>query len=79
MNVTYQIEPASTDRLLTCLDLAIEEAKLVKSLIEIKGITDNLEIVKPRSKRLMNLDRDIDYLEKKLAKVRNQASIRLID
>jgi len=79
MNVTYQIEPASTDRLLTCLDLAIEEAKLVKSIIETKGITDNLEIVKPRSKRLMSLDRDIDYLEKKLAEVRNQASIRLID
>ena len=79
MNVTYQIDPASTDRLLTCLDLAIEEAKLVKSLIETKSITDNLEIVKQRSKRPMNLDRDIDYLEKKLAEVRNQASIRLID
>jgi len=79
MNINYQIEPASTDRLLNCLDLAIEEAKLVKSLIETKGISDNLEIAKPRSKRPMNLDRDIDYLEKKLAEVRNQASIRLID
>lgn len=77
MKVTYQIEPTSTDRLLICLDLAIEEAKLVKSLVETKGIADKLEIAKPGSKRLANLGRNIKYLEKKLAKVRNQASKRL--
>ena len=79
MNVIYQIEPSSTDRLLSCLDLAIEEAKLVKMLIETKSIVDRLKIEERSSNSQMNLDRNIDILEKKLADIRGQASKRLTD
>ena len=71
MNVSPQIEPVSTDRLLTCLGLAIDEAKLVKSIIESKDMAHKLKNKKPLSEKLSHLNREIEYLELKLAKVRS--------
>ena len=66
-------EPASTDRLLASLALAIEEARLVRSIIESQGIADRLRSEKPVSTRLARIDREIEYLESRLAQLRNRA------
>lgn len=67
-------EPASTDRLLASLTLAIEEARLVRSIIESKGIADRLRSEKPVSRRLAHIDREIEYLESRLAQLRNRTN-----
>ncbi len=51
MNLTLEIEPTSTDRLLNCLGLAIEEAKLMKSIIEPKDLATKLEAEHPKPRR----------------------------
>ena len=63
-------EFASRDRLLTGLDLAIEEAKMIKALLDKKDAKERkLEDLK----MLVNLEREIDYLETTLIEVRSQA------
>jgi hypothetical protein len=74
MNLHPQIEPASTGSLLAYLGLAIDEAKLVRLLIQSKNMVRQLKAEKPFSDRLIYLNREIKYLEKKLAKVRCQAN-----
>ena len=66
-------EAASTDRLLTSLALAIEEARLVRSIIESQGIADRLKSERPVSKRLAHINREIEYLESRLAQLRGRA------
>jgi hypothetical protein len=74
MNLNPQIEPVSTARMLTCLGLAIDEAKLVRSLIQSKDMAHQMKAEKSFSDRLNHLNREIKYLEKKLAEVRYQAN-----
>lgn len=74
MNLHPQIEPVSTGRLLDCLGLAIDEAKLVRSLIHSKNMLHKLKAENTFSDRLIHLNREIKYLEKKLAEVRCQAN-----
>ena len=74
MDTPSHLEPVSTDRLLTSLTLAIEEAKLVRTIIESKNIADRLKAEKPLSKRLADINREIDYLETKLAQLRSRAN-----
>ncbi len=74
MDTPSHQEPASTDRLLTSLTLAIEEARLVRSIIESKGIADRLEVEAPVSERLAHINREIEYLEAKLAQLRSRAN-----
>ena len=73
MNVSPQIEPTSTNRLLTCLGLAIDEAKLVRSIIESKNLAHKLKNEQLLSEKLRRLNREIEYLEVKLAKIRSRA------
>jgi hypothetical protein len=74
MNLHPQIEPASTGRLLTCLGLAIDEAKRVRSIIKSKDSAAELELEKPAPRKLILLNREIELLEAKLDKIRSQAS-----
>ncbi len=74
MDTRSHEEPVSTDRLLTSLTLAIEEAKLVRSIIESKSIADLLKSEQPLSKRLAHINREIEYLETKLAQLRSRAN-----
>lgn len=67
-------EPASTDRLLASLTLAIEEARLVRAIIESKGIADRLRSETPVSGRLARIDREIEYLESRLAQLRKRTN-----
>jgi len=74
MNLSPQIEPTSTDRLLTCLGLANDEAKQVGSIIESKDMAHNLKKENPLSEKLYHLNREIEHLEVKLTKVRSRAN-----
>ena len=76
MRTAHQIEPTSTDQLLTCLGLAIDEAKLVRTIIESKDLAFRLKTEKSLPKRLAHIDREIVYLEAKLAEVREKAKQR---
>ena len=76
MNDPSEIEPVSTEQLLNCLGLAIDEAKLLRSLIESRELAARLKQENPFSDRLVYLNREITYLEKKLAEVRRKADSR---
>ena len=73
MHGIHQIEPKSTDRVLACFSLAVDEAKLVRSLIQAKERARAIRESTPFSERLVCLNREISYLERKLAEVRKQA------
>lgn len=73
MDTTPQIEPVSTDLLLTCLGLAIDEAKLVRSIIASKELASRLKFENPSSDRMDKLNKEIHYLETKLSQVRSLA------
>jgi hypothetical protein len=74
LNPSVQIEPVSADHLLTCLDLAIDEAKLVRSLIKSKDMAFKLKEENPFSDTLLFLNVEIPYLEAKLIQVRSMAN-----
>ncbi len=74
MNGSHQIEPTSTDRLLNCLGLAIDEAKLARSLIQAKDRAHKEKTENHFSHRLIIINREIELLEAKLARVRSQAN-----
>lgn len=63
-------EIASRDKLLTGLSLAIAEARLVQKLIQRRKSPRNLEEVK----KLVNVEREIDYLETTLTKLKSNDS-----
>ena len=68
-----QTDTVSTEYLLTYLGRAIDEAKLVRSIIKLKDKTYNLKAEQPFSNRLIHLNREAEYLESKLIQIRNRA------
>ena len=74
MNLSTQIEPTSSDHLLTCLDLAIDEARLVRLLIKTTDMAFKLKQENPFSDSLLFLNIEIPYLEAKLIQVRSMAN-----
>lgn len=74
MDISPQIEPTSTGRLLTCLGLAIDETKLIRSINESRKVFAQLETDDPSSHRLLFLEKEISNLEARLAKIRRKAS-----
>jgi hypothetical protein len=71
MNISPQVQPVSTEHLLTCLDLAIDEAKLTRAIIKSKNIARDLEARNPVPQRLILLNREIELLAAKLDRVRS--------
>jgi hypothetical protein len=74
MDIHPQIEPTSTARLLTCMSLAIDETKLLRSINKSKLIVKQLEAENPSSHRLIFLKKEISNLEARLTKIRHKAS-----
>ncbi len=74
MDISPQITPTSTARLLTCLGLAIDETKLVKSINISREMVKQLESDDPLSHRLLFLRKEITSLEARLMKTRHKAS-----
>lgn len=73
MSAAHQIEPISTEHLLKCLGLAVDEAKYARQLITTKEMVDSLGAEKPFTQRVTHLNREIAYLELKLEEVRTKA------
>ena len=63
-------ELPSTEQLLTDLGLAIDEAKLVRSLIKSQDLARKLKEENPFSERLIYLNKEVRYMEDKLIKLR---------
>ena len=74
MDVQPQIDPTSTPRLLTCLSLAIDEIKLIKSIKNSTAMIKQLGTENPSSHKLLFLKREISNLETKLVNTRSKAS-----
>ena len=74
MNPSRQTESASTGHLLTCLGLAIDQAKLVRSIIRLQDRAYKLKQKKSFSDQLIHLNLEIKHLETKLAHVRSWAN-----
>ena len=73
MEISAQIEKTSTGRLLTCLGLAIDETKLIRSINESREIVAQLENDDPSSHRLLFLKKELSNLEARLTKIRRKA------
>jgi hypothetical protein len=74
MDIHPQIEPTSTARLLTCMSMAIDEIKLLRSINKSKLMVKQLEAENPSSHRLIFLKKEISNLEARLTKIRHKAS-----
>ena len=73
MNLSSNTELTSTERLLRCLGPAIDEAKLVRSIIKSRDFARNLAKDKPLFDRLQFVNQENDYLESELARVGTMA------
>jgi hypothetical protein len=74
MDTHPQIDPASTARLLICMNLAIDEIKQIKSIKSSSAMIKQLETENPSSHRLLFLRKEMLNLETRLAKTRSKAS-----
>ncbi len=74
MDISPQIAPTSTASLLTCLGLAIDETKLVRSINESREVIERLESEDPDSHRLLFLNKELSNLETRLIKTRRKAN-----
>jgi len=77
MNGAYSIKPTPTNSLLAALNIAIDEARLVRSILKSKDRKYKLSIEYPLSDKLAHLDREIQYLEAKLIQVRSMKDTAL--
>jgi hypothetical protein len=68
-----QIEPTSTERVLSCMALAIDETKLVRSIIKSRDMASKLKKDNMFTQRFSYLNQEITHLESKLVLVRNKA------
>ncbi len=63
-------EPANTKRVLANLSLAIDEARLVRKIVELSDYMRRIKFQPDSSKRLEYLSKEIERLEEQLAKTR---------
>lgn len=68
-----QIEPTSTERVLSCMALAIDETKLVRSIIKSRDMASKLKKDNLFMQRSSYLNQEITNLESKLVQVRSKA------
>jgi hypothetical protein len=69
MILSSQIEPVSTEHLVMCLGFAIDEARFVRPLIQMRDLTEKLRIEWSSCDHLTYLNRENVNLEKKLVEV----------
>lgn len=67
-NLATLYEVSSKDKLLTSLNLAIAEARKVRALMKQRNSLQKLEHVK----KLVQLEREIDYLETTMFEIRSR-------
>ena len=74
MNLSSLYEITSNDKLLVSLGLAIAEAKMLRSLLKARESSIKTDREDGKLERLVQLDREIDYLEAKLKEVRSKSN-----
>ena len=67
MSTQFELKQTLKYHPLTCLNQAIDEAKLIRSIIKSKKLIETLKETHPYSDRLNNLDHEIEFLDQKLA------------
>ena len=72
-NAFPQIAPTSTERVLSCMALAIDETKLVRSILKSRDMASNLKKDNLFTQSFSYLNKEITHLESKLVLVRNKA------
>ena len=75
MHGKHQIDPASTDSLLACLSLAIDETRLLRSIVATRDQANRLLDQPAEACRLAFLNRKIEHLEVELAEIRKRANL----
>ena len=73
MDTFPQIEPTSTERVLSCMALAIDETKLVRSIMKSRDMASKLKKDNLFTQRFSYLNQEITNLESRLVQVRNKA------
>ena len=68
-------EPDATLQLLNILDLAIDEARLVRKIMDINSQAGNIESTIGPSTRTRRLREEVKILESELSYIRNQKSL----
>jgi hypothetical protein len=68
------IEPTTTNRILANLGFAIDEAKIVRSIVEYSDHLRKIKYVPEASKRAQFIRDEIVRLETKLSQTRNRAT-----
>ena len=66
------IEPTTTDNLLANLSIAIDEAKIVRSIVQYSDHLRTIEYVPEAAKRAQFIRNELERLESKLSQTRNQ-------
>lgn len=69
------IEPTTTNRLLANLSIAIDEAKIVRSIVEYSDHLRKIEYVPEAAKRAQFIRNEIVRLESKLSQTRDQVGM----
>ncbi len=69
------IEPTTTNRILANLGIAIDEAKIVRSIVEYSDHLRKIEYVPEASRRAQFIRNEIVRLEAKLSQTRNRATM----
>jgi hypothetical protein len=75
MRGIHQFGPESSGQMLAGLSHAIYEAELVRSFINSTELADKIKTDKSISHRMTLINREIELLELKLARVRNRANV----
>ena len=75
MQPTLLSEPASKKRILANLHLAIDEAKLLRTLTMSKELAHDLKRYNPDSGRLKFVEKEIGYLETELVNIHRKVII----
>ena len=68
-------EPDTTLQLLNILDLAIDEARLVRKIMDMNSQAGNIESTIGPSTRTRRLREEVKILESELSYIRNQKSL----
>lgn len=69
------IEPTTTNQLLANLSIAIDEAKIVRSIVEYSDHLRKIEYVPEAAKRAQFIRNEIVRLETKLSQTRDQVAM----
>ena len=79
MNSQTETKLVSPESLLSLLELAVEEAKLVRSIADCRETMQKLKSEESGSQRIAQLIREVSIMELKLTNVRRKTNLSLTE